>query len=67
MNRLHYIHSPIGESSWESPVSVKRVWSANEPGGINGPCSMLVPESPMGSAPTSEKSLNPGGGGSGIA
>lgn len=62
----HYIHSPIGESSCESPASVKRLLSAGVPGGRNGPCSMPVPES-MGSAPTSEKSFNPGGGGRGIA
>lgn len=63
VNMLHYIHSPIGESSCESPV--KRL--ASVPGGKNGPCSMPVPESPIESAPTSEKSFNPGGGGRGIA
>lgn len=67
MNMLHYIHSPIGESSCESLVSAKRLFSAGVPGGKNGPCSIPVPESPMESAPTSEKSFNPGGGGRGIA
>lgn len=64
---LRYIHSPIGESSWESPASAKILLSAGVPGGRNGPCSMPVPESPIGSAPISVKSFNPGGGGRGIA
>jgi len=46
---------------------VNRLLSAGVLGGRNGPCSIPVPESLMGSAPTSAKSFNPGGGGRGIA
>jgi len=42
--------------------------NAGVPGGRNGPCSIPVPESPIGSAPISANaSFNPGGGGRGIA